>query len=43
MTYFAIVLLPYLVGAGMIGLGLRVSPYFFAFGILIFAATWVFG
>jgi hypothetical protein len=43
MTYFAIILLPYIMGAGLIALGLRVSPYFFAFGVLIFAASWIFG
>ena len=43
MTYFALILLPYLVGGGLVALGLKVSPYFFVFGVMVFAATWVFG
>jgi len=43
MTFFFLTFLPYLVGIGLLGLMLRVSPYLVVIGLGIITASWLFG
>jgi len=43
MTFFFLTFLPYLVGIGLLGLVLRVSPYLLIIGLSIITASWMFG
>lgn len=43
MTYFIMLIVPYLFGAALIAMGLRVSPYLVTIGLILILASWIFG